>query len=200
MFRPILGNRERRSMLAQASTSELEALFERWRNGESAALNALCAQLYPDLKKIAIDRLRGQTHPLLQATALVNEGFAAVLARFPNVRNAQHLTALVALSMRSVLVDFWRAESANKRGNADAKLTLGFLDQNGYSTELDLLGLEQALTTLETDHPRAAQCLIFSSFGGLGNVEIADLVGVNERTIERDLRYAKAFIASELGI
>jgi RNA polymerase sigma factor (TIGR02999 family) len=185
---------------AIAPTNELEVLFERWRGGDAAALNSLCTQMYPDLKRIAMDRLRGQSHPLLQATALVNEGFAAVLSRFPTIRNAQHLTALVALAMRSVLVDYWRAESANKRGNAGARLTLGFLDNNGYATELDFMGLEQALASLETESARAAQCLIFSSFGGLSTTEIADLFGVGERTIERDLRYAKAFVASELGL
>ncbi len=57
-----------------------------------------------------------------------------------------------------------------------------------------LLKLDEALQQLEAEHPDKAQMVKLKYFGGLTDQEVAEGLGVTERTVERAWAYAKAWL------
>ena len=101
--------------------------------------------------------------------------------------------------MRQILIDHGRSKARSKRGGADQhRVTLsGIPDDAGL--DLDVLDLDRALVELEAVDPRAAEIAVYRTFGGMTMAEIAETMEVSERTIHRDWRVARAFLASRMG-
>jgi RNA polymerase sigma factor (TIGR02999 family) len=183
-------------------SEDFEPAFARWCEGQPVDFSKLCAAVYPELKQIARQQLRRRGSPAgLDTTALVHEGVLAVLERRPQIKNHQHLQALVALSMRSVLLDTWRAEYAQKRGGGTAPIPLSELgDQIAAESGgiARLSEIESAMRALEHADARAARVVTMVSFGGMAIDVVADVMRLSSRSIERDLKFARAFLQSEL--
>ena len=63
---------------------------------------------------------------------------------------------------------------------------------------VDALEFDDILSRLESNDPRAAQVVELRCFGGLTHEEIAQCIGVDERTVKRDWQLARAWIAGQL--
>ncbi len=171
--------------------------------GEAVAADELFPRVYDELRRLAAARLArlppGQT---LQPTALVHEVFLE-LTRGAEVgfRGRAHFFGAAAQAMRDVLVDAARRKGARKRGG-DAERTA--LDEEalaagtGVSVE-DAIAVDRALARLRDGHPRQAEVAALRIFAGLSEAEIAEVHGVTARTVERDFRFARAFLARELA-
>lgn len=179
----------------------LTELLSAWRGGDPAARDQAFAAVYDDLRALAhrhVRRLRpGET---LRTTALVHETYLKLSRgeRLP-VQDRAHLFALASRAMRQVLVDAARTRQARKRGG-DAPAAL--LDEGALRVEAvgeEVLGLDQALARLAELDPRAASVVEWRYFGGLSEAEIAEALGVTERTVRRDWRAARVFLHRELG-
>ena len=156
--------------------------------------------VYDELRRIAaryISRERpGQT---LQATGLVNEAFVQLSAERPrHFANRTHFLAIAALSMRQILVQRARARRAAKRGGAPDRVTLdeGLLADEGPS--IDVLALDEALTSLATLDPEQARIVELRYFGGLTVEETAEAVGVSPATVKREWAMARAWLKRAL--
>lgn len=166
--------------------------------GEADALGQAYAAAYEDLKRTAHAQLR-RGGGELDTTSLVNETYLK-LAHADSFRpqDRQALLALSAHAMRQVLVDHARKMHADKRGGGVQAVTLhtGLAES---TPALDVLELNELLTTLAKADARTAQGVELRCFGGYTETEIAEIQGITVRTVNRDWRRARAFLMAQLG-
>lgn len=181
------------------SDAPLTLLLQRWSQGDGDALERLSREVYDTLKHMALRRVRS-AQATINPTALVHEAFARLLEAQPSLRNRAHFYALAALHMRAVLVDQARRRSAEKRGGATVHVELGLAAQQGEAEPLaEILAIDGALDKLKAVDGRAARAVELAGFGGLTLEEIAEVLHVSTRTVERDLRFGRAFVRKELA-
>ncbi|MCV2350908.1 ECF-type sigma factor [Paucibacter sp. Y2R2-4] len=167
------------------------------------------ATLYQELKQIAHARLRnhGPQNLPLDTTTLVHESYLRLVhaqdsARAPEFASAGHFLAYAAQVMRSVVVDLAREQAAARHGGGQADLSLdtellGSLQDP--SSEPAVLAVHEALLALQTQEPRLAQVVEMRYFGGLSEAEIAEHLGLTERSVRRDWQKARMLLLSMLS-
>lgn len=172
--------------------------------GPDVDLDGAVADIYRELRAIAAAYVRqerlGHT---LQATALTHEAYLRLHESTGIAwKSRGHLLALAARAMRRTLVDHARARRTRKRDAAAA--TLGNTLQvevdgvgNGR-TRLDLLALDRALEELGREDDRRLAIVEMIYFAGLTTAEAAEVLGVSRRTVERDWRFARAWLLAQL--
>jgi len=177
--------------------SELTLLFTAARSGDEAALGKIFSSLYPDLKVVARARLRrGARLTMMDTTALVHESFL----RFQKLGQVEftdrhHFLAYAARVIRTVIVDIVRSEQATKRGGEIMLETLDTAVCDSVSSDqADVLAIAQALESLEQLDPRLASVVEMRYFAGLTEQQIAETLGVTERTVRRDWNKARTFL------
>ena len=181
---------------------DITLLLDRLREGRQEALDQLIPVVYRDLRRLADGHLRrqGPGHTL-QPTALVHE----VFLRFAETENAtwrdrEHFFASASRIMRNLLVDHARAKGRQKRGAGERALPLADAPDVALPGPEDVLLLDDALRRFAELDPRASRVVEMRCFLGLGLSEIAEALGVNERTVRRDWTMAKAWLGRELRI
>lgn len=168
-----------------------------WRAGDPAAIERVTVEMYAELRRLAAHYLRGESPGhTLQATALVHEAYLHLDAvrEFDWQARGQFL-AVMAQMMRRILVDQARRRRALKRDAANA-IDLPVIDLG--QPVLDVLVVDEALTRLAEQHPRQAEAVELRFFGGLTSPEIATAMSVSLATVERDWRFSKAWLQTEL--
>lgn len=162
-------------------------------------MDQLVPLIYEELRDLAAQRLRAERPDhTLQATALVHEAYARLVDVEIDFDSRAHFFALAARTMRRILVDHARSRSREKRGGDQQRVTLGD-DVIGVDTAPDqLLDLDEALNRLAEQDPRKARVVELHFFGGLTYAETAAALEISEATVDRDLRMAKAWLATEL--
>ncbi len=181
--------------------SETTRLLLEARRGEDAAVAALFERLYPELREIAHGQLRRQAQTgTLGTTALIHEAYLKLCDHERlDVRDRSHFFALSARVMRQVLVDYFRAGTALKRG---AGVTVRPLEEGQVPVEGRgemLLALDEALGRLESLDQRLARVVEYRFFGGMTQEEIGDVLGVTPRTVRNDWRKARAWLGQALS-
>lgn len=172
-------------------------------NGPSTPMNGLFASVYAELHGLASAQLRGErASHTLQPTALVNEAFLRLVGTGlqPPASPAEErqFLALAARAMRHVLVDHARKHRAAKRGSGARRVTLHEAMFAAEPAEVDALALHDALDKLATRDARMASVVEMRFFAGLDIEAIAEILGVSDRTVDRDWRIARAWLAREL--
>jgi RNA polymerase sigma factor (TIGR02999 family) len=168
--------------------------------GEEAAWNRIYALVYADLHRIARGQIRKRAFGRMSATSLVSESWLRLSGAHFGVENRRHFTSLVARAMRFVLMDEVRRDLAEKRGDGQSVFSLDEdIDRCCDDTLEDMVALDAALTRLSGIDERLARLVEMRYFGGLDENEIADALGVTDRTIRRDWRKARAFLMVQLG-
>lgn len=180
--------------------AQITQLLHDWHGGDQAALHALMPMVYDTLRGMAARRMQGErAGHSLQPTALVHETVMRMLGATPDFHDRAHFMALAALTMRSVLVDQARARKAQRRGGGALAVTFTDASTPGADVDVDVLALDQALSALAHKDARAAKIVELFYFGGLEREEIATAVSVSVPTVDRDLRFARAWLNSELA-
>jgi RNA polymerase sigma factor (TIGR02999 family) len=181
---------------------DITQLLQAARGGDRAAADQVVAQLYVDLQRLARRQVRQAGHlTLLDTTALVHEAWLRLSggqeADFPNRR---HFLAYAAQAMRSVVIDLVRARQAERRGGGQVHLTLNTaVAEQTPDGDVDILRVHEALDELAQLEPRLAQVVEMRYFGGLREQEIAEALGVTERTVQRDWQKARLFLSMSLA-
>lgn len=160
----------------------------------------LYAVVYDELKRIAHRQLRraGESDTL-STTELVHEAFLKLSRGAPSWESRAHFFGAASRAMRQVLVEFARRRNAEKRGGTNAPITLHSSDA-ALDVQLDqMLALDAALDRLDAVDQRLRQVVELRFFGGLPESEIAQLLGVTARTVERDWVKARLFLLRELS-
>ena len=167
---------------------------------QEAATERLFEVAYAELRRLASALMRNERPDhTLQATALVNEAYLRLVGGAPvDWQSRAHFFGVVASAMRRVLVDHARRRSAEKRGGGRERIALDEnLDLAGRS-ELEILELERVLTQFAEIDGRAARVVELRVFGGLREKDIAEILGVSERTVRGDWRVAAMWLAREM--
>lgn len=184
---------------ANPSANPSANVLARARDGDEQAVGQLYAQLYPELRRVAHARLRG--NPLLNTTALVHESYERLAAtQALSFADRAHFLAYAARAMRSVLVDLAREQQAERRGGGAAHVTLttGLGEHLAAHESPELVRVHDALHDLAQIEPRLAQVVELRYFGGMSNEEIAAALDVGLRTVERDWERARSYLYAAL--
>jgi RNA polymerase sigma factor (TIGR02999 family) len=180
-----------------AAPGDVTRLLRAVRDGDRAALDQVVPLVYDDLRRMARRQLARELGArTMQPTTLVHESYLK-LAAGGAVRAADraHFLAIAAHAMRQVLVDHARSRRAAKRGAGWARVTLGDEAWVASLEPEELLALDDALQQLE---PRQRQVVEYRFFGGMEEAEIAEVLGVTDRTVRRDWVKARAWLYRSL--
>lgn len=192
----------RRSTLRRMGMDvDIGLLIERAQAGDRSALDALFAATYDDLHALARARLRsGPRFTVLDTVALLNESYMRLTnAGRLRPQDRSHFVRYAARAMRSVIVDFARRRAADRRGGdlARVQLTTG-IASNTPAAETEILKVHEALESLASIDARAAEVVEMRYFSGMSEAEIANALGVTERTVRRDWTKARVLLAEAL--
>jgi RNA polymerase sigma factor (TIGR02999 family) len=181
--------------------SGVTVILERAAAGDPRAASELLPLVYDELRKLAASRMAGAgPGQTLQPTALVHEAYARLVTGGTQDWNGRsHFFGAAAQAMRNVLVDAARRRGAEKRGGGRRRVGLddalaGLGDADDHALEVDEL-----LAKLERDDPGRAELVSLKVFAGLTNEQIAAIRGCSERTVERQWRFLRAWLATEWG-
>ncbi len=183
---------------------QITMLLRQAAGGDRAALDAVYASLYPELKRVARARLHMQGRAdSISTTMLVHESFVRLVgARGLRLQDRRHFFAYAAKTMRNIIIDSAREHRAERRGGGAEHVTLGDAEAQQVAhpdAGDELLRVNEALQQLEAVDPELAELVEMRYFGGYSEAEIADLHGVAERTVRRRWDKARAWLFVALG-
>jgi len=182
------------------SPRELTQMLADSHHGNPQALDTLMPLVYEELRRLARRHLRRERPDhTLQPTALVHEAYLRLVGQ-ADVRweGRAHFCALAAEAMRRILVEHARRRGAAKRGGGDFPLPLDGAGDGPEATGVDVVALDEALGRLAAFDPQKSRLVEMKFFGGLTHEEIAQVLGVTTRTVERGWRLAKMWLHKEL--
>ncbi|MGI8435538.1 MAG: sigma-70 family RNA polymerase sigma factor [Chthoniobacterales bacterium] len=170
-----------------------------WRNGDPDAPARLIPLVYEELKRQAAAYLRRErSDHTLQATALVHEAYLKLVDQDrADWNDRAHFCAVSAQLMRRILVEHARGRNAAKRGGGVERLSLEEAREIGQERDPDLTAIDEALKDFAASHPREGKIVEMKFFGGLTVAEIAVVLGVSEKTVIRDWKFAKLWLRRE---
>jgi RNA polymerase sigma factor (TIGR02999 family) len=179
---------------------EFTRLLGRLRDGDQEAFDPLLAMAYDTLKEIARRQLsRRRRDSALCTTELVHEAYFKLAGQAGrSLQDRAHFCGIAANAMRQVLVDHARRRNAAKRGGGADLITLTTHPDAGEPTMVDVLALDEALDRLGELNERLRRVVEYLFFGGMTQEEVAVVLGVSTRTVERDWLKAKLFLHREL--
>ncbi len=170
-------------------------LLTRLTDGDQLAIDGLLPSVYDELRRRAAGLLAAERPDhTLSATALVHEAYLKLIdQRTARWQDRAHFCAIAAQAMRRILVDHARTRKRIKRGagrraSLDTELLIAF------EQSTDLVSLDQAMHTLAVVNDTASRVVELRYFGGLTIKETAVVLCVSDTTVEREWRYARAWL------
>jgi RNA polymerase sigma factor (TIGR02999 family) len=181
--------------------AEISDLLMRWTAGDAQALEDLTPLVYDDLRRLARAVLaREAPGHTLSATALVHEVYLRLVdQRRVRWDDRGHFFGAAAHIMRRVLVDHARGKAAAKRGGSQTRVE-PFDDVeiavDGFAE--DVVDLDAALTRLGQMDTRKVRIVEMKCFAGMTNQEMATALGISDATVERDWKFARAWLINAM--
>lgn len=181
--------------------ADITTLLQQIKEGDAAAESDLLPLIYDQLRAIARNQMvRERPDHTLQATVLVHEAFLQLVGNSQiDWQNRAHFFALASRVMRRVLVDHARAAHAQKRPGARQRVDLDSALALVETHHTDLLALDEALNRLAQWDLRQSRVVEMRFFAGLSFEEIAEVLGISERTAKRDWIMARAWLYRKLN-
>lgn len=180
---------------------DVTVLLSRLREGDSDAESLLFDLVYKELYAIARRQAgRERAGHTLSPTAIVHEAYLRLFAgKIPDWKDRSHFYSTATRVMRNLLVDYARRRKAERHGGGLEHVEL--VDHAGNDgRDLDqVILLDQALSRLAARDPRQADIYEMRFLAGLAVEELAEAFELSRRTILRELRSAKAWLASEVS-
>lgn len=182
---------------------DVAVLLEAVAAGDPDALDRLVPLVYENLHEIAHFHLQAErTSHTLNTTAIVHEAYLRLAASSkPSWRDRAHFLAVSSRVIRHVLIDYERRRAAEKRGGDVIRVPLyEDLAEGGPRPDeaLEFIAVDAALRALSAHDPRLERVVECRFFGGLTGRETAEILGVSERTVERDWVRARAYLRRAL--
>jgi RNA polymerase sigma factor (TIGR02999 family) len=175
-----------------------------WNRGERDAFDRLLPLVIDELRRLARRQFAGErAGHTLQPTALINELYLrwSLQSGF-EWTNRAHFFAVAGAQIRHLLVDHARRAKAGKRGGGETSIRLsdsGEAGRRGATSIVDLIDLDRALTELAQLDPQAGRIVELRYFAGLSAQEVAQVLGVTERTVLRRWAWARAWLHQRLA-
>jgi RNA polymerase sigma-70 factor, ECF subfamily len=180
---------------------DVTTLLSEAGQGDPRAMTRLAEVVYDELRGLAHAILdRQMSHQTLRTTALVNEAWLRMVGdRNVAYENRTHFFRTAARAMRTILIDYARTRSAQKRGGAWKRSPLDDVVDTVEVDQVDLIALDDALTKLEALSPRRSEVVELRFFGGLSIAETARVLDVSHGTVENDWNFARAWLHREIA-
>lgn len=178
-------------------SGSVTGMLEAASQGDKAAIGQLYGLLYPELRNLAHQRVRNHNNlQMLDTTSLVHESYLRLVkAGRIDVENRKHFLAYAAHVMRSVVVDFVRHARTAKQGGGELHVTLNSDVLDGVASPADeILRLNEFLEELAQVDQRLVSVIEMRYFAALDNEQIAEVLGVTDRTVRRDLEKARLLL------
>ena len=178
------------------STHQITDLLHAWNMGDAEALNQLIPLADRELKNIARSYMaRERANHLLAPTDLIDEAWLKLFREEAEVdwKNRKHFYALLALRMRQVLYDH-----ARRRRNAElVRLTGASIPPDRFD---EIIKVNQTLDDLAKINKRAAEIVELRYFGGYTVEDVAKILDVGTKTVERESRFARAWLWRQINM
>jgi len=188
--------------MATGPAADVTQLLSKWSGGDQAALDQLLPLVYGELRRLAGSYLRRErSNHTLQSTALVHEAFMRMVNQHDvQWKNRAHFFAIAAQMIRRILVDYARSQHAEKRGSGAVKLALdeAMAVPQAPATDVDLLGLNDALDRLAEMDERQSRIVELRFFAGLSIEETAEVMSLSPASIKREWQTARAWLFREM--
>jgi RNA polymerase sigma factor (TIGR02999 family) len=188
-------------------SGDITGLLRGAAEGDPQAFGRLVPLVYEELRGIAHGKLRlerpGHT---LDTTALVHEAYLKLVGQTRVTwQNRSHFFAVASEAMRRILIDYAKQRRAGKRGGGAVHLPLDDAAEQVPDAWLsepqaeELIALDDALTRLAGFNPQGARIVQYRFFGGMAETEVAEALGLSERTVRRSWSVARAWLRRELA-
>ncbi|QYK49435.1 MAG: sigma-70 family RNA polymerase sigma factor [Phycisphaeraceae bacterium] len=196
---------------ADKAPSEITLLLHAASSGQRDDLDALMAAIYQDMRRLAASHMSGERRDhTLSPTALVHEAYVKLIdQRSTDWKDRLHFFAIASRVIRRILIDHARARDAEKRGGPGSRNAAGSADRTlirlvdhdiaSPERDVDLIALDEALQELAALDEQQARIVELRYFGGCTVEEIAELLGIGKRTVDRDWQAARAWLFVRLS-
>ena len=175
-------------------------LLAAWSDGDNQALSDLVSIVYPEIRKIARQRLRQTPQQTLESAAVANEAYLRLIhARGIQCQNRLMFFALCAQVIRRIIGEYARSRRYAKRGGSAVRVPLDEDAVGMQGRDIELLALDAALESLCKLDPRKGRLVELHCFGGLTMEESAEVLRISPETAKRDWKLAKAWLGLELA-
>jgi len=179
-----------RSARMNAEPQITESLM-RAAQGDPAAIDALIPKIYATLRQLARRQRAHEAAHTLETTALVHEAYLKLASQSEvTFADRAHLYAYMSQVMRHILIDHARRKKAQKRQAPE------MMEAQQQSDIIDVLAIDEALSRLHALDQRLAHVAELRLFADLSSPDIAEALGVNARTVERDWLKARTFLSA----
>jgi RNA polymerase sigma-70 factor, ECF subfamily len=178
--------------------AEITQLLRRWQKGEDAAREQLVELVYDQVRAIARGAIRQHPGGTLSPTDLAHEALIRLLGEQADWEDRRHFYNVIAQATRQILVDSARRRQREKRGGGVVPEALSAAENVAISEDENILRLNEAIEQLMRRDARSAQVIELTYFGGLERSEVADALGLSVPTIDRDLRFGRAWLKRAL--
>ena len=183
-----------------SGADDLTTLMAAARAGDAAAESRLMEVVYPELRRLASSYLRRERpEHTLQPTALVNEAWLRLSGQSLPMQDRTHFFGIAAHLMRQVLVEHARNRAARKR-NGGERLPLDENVSISLEESTEVLALHEALEKLGAIDARQSQIVELRYFGGLTILEVAQVLGISDKTVRRDWEMARVWLHREISV
>ena len=179
------------------SSTRITDLLQAWSEGQDESSNELADRVYRELHLIATAYLRSEHHLDLEPSELVHEAWLKLSDCHGVFPSRRHFYAFAALQMRRLLIDYARSANADARFGEKITLSLGLTDPGARPAELVILA--DALDQLDRLDPRKSHTFTLTQLAGFDNQQVAEMLDVSAATVERDLRFARVWLAARMA-
>jgi len=183
-----------------ASGNNVTRLLNAAESGDPQAAADLLPLVYEELRRLA-EAWMGRTPPgqTLQPTALVHEAFLRLVGRdLQGFENRAHFFFAASRAMRDILVERARSKARLKHGGNLRRVDLDDLVVAVDASDESLLALDDVLKKFKAAYPSEHEIVMLRFFAGLTNEQTAQALASPLRTVERDWRFARAWLQREL--
>ncbi len=176
--------------------SDVTLILQAVSRGEGRTLDELLPLVYEELRRLAAARMAQESAGhTLQPTALVHEAWIRLVSDGDRTwKNRAYFFGAAAEAMRRILIENARRKSRLKYGGGQERLNIADMELADTTPDEKVLLINDALEQLEAEHPERARVVVLKYFGGLTNKEVAEMLTIGERTVDRHWVCAKEWL------